>query len=262
METKNKEIKEYWTKKVSSYGNSHKSSWSDRYAIAMEIKAIASCLSDGDKVCDIGCNVGHSTMHFAKKKKIDILGLDYVEEMIVKAKQRLAKTDLGGSSVQFDVGDMTNLNLPDASFDKIVTTRVLINLGSWDNQVIGLSECFRVLRKGGFLLLSEASLNAWNRLNQIRGKCGFDAIPMPSFNNYLDEDKLLKASRQYADLIRVERFSSTYYLGTRVLKPLLKKHLFKSMDIANPKSMVNRLSCGLPAIGDFGPQKLFVFRKK
>ena len=39
-------------------------------------------LSDGDKVLDIGCANGYSTVQFASQRKIDIRGVDYIPEMV------------------------------------------------------------------------------------------------------------------------------------------------------------------------------------
>ena len=65
---------------------------------------------------------------------------------------------------------------------------VLINLGHWDRQLSGLRECIRVLKSGGLLLLSEATLQRWCRLNALRAEWGLEDIPMPPFNQYLDQD--------------------------------------------------------------------------
>jgi len=56
--------------------------------------------------------------------------------------------------------------------------------------------------------------------------------------------------------------SQAYYLGTRVLKPLLAQALGATVDVANPDMEWNRWFARLPAFGDYGTQKLFVFRKR
>ena len=57
-------------------------------------------------------------------------------------------------------------------------------------------------------------------------------------------------------------FASTYYVGTRVLKPLLAQATGAPVDVADPASEWNRWFASLPAVGDYGTQKLFVFRKR
>jgi hypothetical protein len=60
----------------------------------------------------------------------------------------------------------------------------------------------------------------------------------------------------------IVNFASTYYVGTRVLKPLLNQALGSVVDVANPNMEWNRWFSQLPASGDYGTQKLFVFRKR
>jgi hypothetical protein len=62
-------------------------------------------------------------------------------------------------------------------------------------------------------------------------------------------------------LVEVSNFASTYYVGTRVLKPLLAKATNAPLNIADPHAEWNRWFSQLPAAGDYGTQKLFVFEK-
>ena len=64
------------------------------------------------------------------------------------------------------------------------------------------------------------------------------------------------------ELLELVNFASTYFVGTRVLKPLLAQALGGKMDPANPNAEWNRWFSMLPACGDYGTQKLFVFRKR
>jgi hypothetical protein len=82
---------------------------------------------------------------------------------------------------------------------------------------------------------------------------------MPAFNQYLDEEQVVSAAREELDLIEIPNFASRYYVGTRVLKPLFAR--LAAVDVANPTSEWNRWCSQLPAAGDYGTQKLFVFRK-
>jgi hypothetical protein len=57
-------------------------------------------------------------------------------------------------------------------------------------------------------------------------------------------------------------FAGTYFVGTRVIKPLLAQLLDREELIADPSSHWNRWFATLPAAGDYGTQKLLVFRKR
>jgi len=257
------QIRRFWTEQVRQHGQSPAASWSDQPVIEMETREILKWLEDGDEVLDVGCGNGYSTVQFAIQKKIQIKGLDYIPEMIEQARLRLKDINhmlLG--AVTFDVGDITALKEAEGAYDKIIAIRVLINLDSWDNQVKGLHECIRVLKTGGLLLLSEATLQGWKQLNRFRAEWEMPPIPMPPFNLYLDQDRVIKEASPELELIELADFASTYYVGTRVLKPLLIQALGLDVDVADPNMEWNRWFAQLPAFGDYGTQKLFVFRKR
>jgi len=257
-----REIYEYWSRQAEEHEQQPSASWSDHRVIEMEIREIVRRLEDGDCVLDAGCANGYSSVQFACAKRIRLRGLDYIPRMIEAA--QLRQRDLAGQllgTVEFGLGDITQLQEPAETYDKVVVIRVLINLGSWERQVQGLRECARVLKKGGMLLLSEATVQGWQRLNRLRAEWGFDDIPMPPFNRYLDEDQVIAAAAGQMELVEISNFASTYYVGTRLLKPLLIKATHAPVEVADPNAEWNRWCSQLPASGDYGTQKLFIFRR-
>jgi ubiquinone/menaquinone biosynthesis C-methylase UbiE len=256
-------VREFWTEQAVEHGASPDASWSDVEAIELEIRHILGLLEDGDSVLDVGCATGWSTVRWATERKARVRGLDYIPEMIEHARASAAALEgkLKGS-VEYDVGDICGLNEPSHSWDKVVVTRVVINLGEWENQERALQEVARVVKPGGLLLLSEATIQGWNRLNAFRAEWDLDPIPMPPFNTYLDQDQVVEALSDSMDLVELRDFASTYYVGSRVLKPLLAKALGASVDVADPRMHWNRWIAQLPAAGDYGTQKLFVFSKR
>jgi ubiquinone/menaquinone biosynthesis C-methylase UbiE len=256
------EVYGYWNSQADEHGQSPSASWSDHRVIEMEIAEITKHLTDGDQVLDAGCANGYSSVQFACARRIRLRGLDYVPKMIAQARDRLgAMKDRLVGSVEFEVGDITELKEPSNSYDRVIVVRVLINLGTWERQQSGLRECVRVLRPGGLLLLSEATLQGWRRLNTLRAEWGLEDIPMPPFNEYLDQDHVIAAVRNEAELVELSNFASTYYVGTRVLKPLLAQATHAPVSVADPNAEWNRWFSQLPSAGDYGTQKLFVFRK-
>jgi ubiquinone/menaquinone biosynthesis C-methylase UbiE len=256
-------VRNHWIQQAINHGLSSAASWSDHRVIEMEIREITPHLSIGDRVLDVGCANGFSTIQYAAQKKIEIHGIDYIPQMIELANQRLQSLPLSLLGiVDFCIGDITNLNEPDSSYDKVICARVLINLGNWENQRNGLSESIRVLKPGGTLILSEATLQGWNQINKFRREWKLPDIPMPPFNKYLDEDQLISEATKHSNLIDIINFSSTYFVGTRVLKPLLAKALNVDVHVADPNMEFNKWFANLPAWGDFGTQKLFIFKKR
>ena len=256
------QIHQFWTQQALAHGQSPSASWSDRMVIELEIREIMPYLADGDRVLDIGCANGYSTVQFAAQKRLWINGLDYVPEMVEQA--RLRATEMAAvlaGHVEFHVANVLSLGEPAESYDKVVAIRVIINLGDWERQRQALLECARVVRPGGLLLLSEATLQGWERLNSFRREWGMMDIPMPLFNRYLDQDAVVETLSPSLELVRISDFASSYYVGTRVLKPLLIQALGVKLDVADPEAEWNRWCAQLPPWGDYGTQKLFVFRK-
>ncbi len=255
------QVRGYWTDQAVRLGPAAAASWSDLRAMELEISEIGRHLEEDDKVLDVGCANGFSTVKLAEQKRLNIRGVDYVPEMVAAAKARVVGRMPSGSSIEFAVGDATSLDEPASSYDKVVVTRVVINLSTWARQVQALKEFARVLKVGGTLLLSEATVQGWRRLNLLRQEWGLDTIPMPSFNTYLDEDAVAEAAAPELELIELVNFSSSYFVATRVIKPLLIKALGLDRDPADPDAEWNRWAARLPAFGDYGTQKLFILRR-
>ena len=256
------EIRAFWTNQAEQHGQSPAASWSDIPAIQLEIREILKWLDDDDHILDVGCANGYSTIQFASQKKIAIRGLDYIPQMVDEANVRLK--DFGDKltgQAEFAIGDINALNEPSNQYDKVIVIRVIINLGSWENQLRAFKECARVVKPGGLLLLSEATLQGWQKLNAFRHEWGLTDVPMPPFNNYLDQDQVVQNAAPELELVEIVNFSSTYFVGTRILKPLLAQATDAGIDIADPNMEWNRWFSQLPAAGDYGTQKLFVFRK-
>jgi ubiquinone/menaquinone biosynthesis C-methylase UbiE len=256
-----KEIREFWAEQALLHGESPAASWSDHRLIDLEIAAIGARIRPGERVLDAGCANGYSSARYAALGAT-VVGVDYTSAMIENAesRRRALPADVA-ERLEFAVGDITALDFADASFDTVVSTRVIINLPSWDEQVRALRECARVLRPGGLFLLSEATEQGWNRLNTLRREWGFTDIPMPPFNHYLDEERVKEAIAGALDIEAISDFASSYYVATRLLKPLLAARTEVQVDVADPDAEFNRWAATLQPAGDYGTQKLFVLRR-
>src|ERR1700751_4948041 len=83
------EIREFWRRQAVEHGRSPTVSWSDHRVIEMEIRALVQRLDYGDRVMDVGCSNGYSTIQLASQRAIEIRGLDYLPEMIEYARASL-----------------------------------------------------------------------------------------------------------------------------------------------------------------------------
>jgi ubiquinone/menaquinone biosynthesis C-methylase UbiE len=215
------------------------------------------------RVIDIGCANGFSTIKYAERFNINIKGVDYVPEMIAAARDRLAaQAERLKGAATFEVGDIMALDEPDGRYDAAIVTRVIINLGEREKQIAAIREAARIIKVGGALLVSEATREGLQRLNSFRSEWGLEPIPEPPFNRYIDEQLARTAATDLLDLEEISNFASTYFVGTRVLKPLLASASSSRVDPARGEMEWNRFFSLLPAAGDYGTQKLFVFRRR
>lgn len=257
------EIRAYWASQALEHASSPAASWSDHRVIELEIEAIGQRLDPGDRVLDVGCANGYSSVRYALDRSANLTAVDYSPEMIAAAEaRRTGLPEEMRDRVSFTIGDVRGLQFEDASFERVISTRVIINLPSRDDQARGLAECSRVLRPGGLLLLSEATLQGSSRLNALREEWGLAPIAMPAFNRYLDVDEVVSWLDSGCDLVEQVDFASSYYVATRVLKPLLAKAASATIDVANPNTEFNRWAAQLAPAGDYGTQKLLVFRRR
>lgn len=255
------EIRAHWRKRAVEKGLDHSVSWNDLPMIELEIDQLSNHMKNGQQVLDVGCATGFTTIGVARRKQVTIKGVDYIPEMIDGAKQRLAGIPELADRVSFDVDDAMNLTAPEDAYDVVYTVRVLINLGDLKAQIRAIEGMIRRVVPGGLLLLSEASLQGWQNLNRFREEWALPPIPVKGFNYYLDENEIRAALPSCCRLVDIVPFSSSYFVATRVFKPLLAAAAGIGADAVGTSSEFNRFFSQFPAIGDYGTQKLFVIER-
>jgi demethylmenaquinone methyltransferase/2-methoxy-6-polyprenyl-1,4-benzoquinol methylase len=99
---------------------------------------------------DVACGTGDLAFALAARRpRARILGIDASQQMIAQAEKRGRAAEIYGMSPSFRVGDLTKLELPDASVDLVTGGYALRNVPDWH---AGLRELARVLRPGGRLV--------------------------------------------------------------------------------------------------------------
>lgn len=111
-------------------------------------------LKDGTSVLDLGCGPGSITADFAQRVgNGKVVGIDRGETAIESARAAHQR-----SSLEFVVGDITELPLPDETFDIVYAHQVFVHL-SPETQELALREARRVCKQGGIIGLREAQID-------------------------------------------------------------------------------------------------------
>jgi SAM-dependent methyltransferase len=96
-------------------------------------------------VLDAGCGVGYGTAHLGQIAA-SVVGVDQDEGAIAYARERYARPN-----VEFRVGNLLDLDLPDASFDVVCSFETIEHVADADALLVELT---RVLRPAGVFLVS------------------------------------------------------------------------------------------------------------
>ena len=253
-------IKAYWEQQGHTHLDSHWASWGDNWMIDLEIETIGTHLKDGNSVLDVGCANGYSTFKQAQAHQLDsITGVDFSANMIQAALHSKERNPTL-TPTNFEIGDVRNLRFPENTFDVVYTTRVIINLPTWEEQKIGIEECLRVTRPGGKAIFSEGFWEPLMLLNAMRALKQLPPLVEHDFNRYIKISKLEEYLQEKGLAYHWDDFSSIYYLGSRFLREIVTNPNAYS-GFTNP---INKLFFEIQknySGGGFGVQQAIVITK-
>lgn len=111
-------------------------------------------LPPGSKAVDVGCGKGRYSLELARRFGLSVHGIDPVLEHIDICNQKRSETARAqpemANRLRFDLGEVENLPEVDATVDLVWFRDALVHVAAVDR---AFSECYRVLRNGGYLLL-------------------------------------------------------------------------------------------------------------
>jgi SAM-dependent methyltransferase len=256
-------VKEYWEKPSTV-------SIIDKNLHQIEIDTVCRHLLPTDSLADFGCGNGEATVRYAAKVA-RCVGIERSGHLRGQAER--AAQESGLSNISIRSGDILDTSLPASEFDVVVTQRLLINLGSWEEQVQGCLNVHRMLKPGGRYIMIENTNDGFSALNDVRVTLGMAPIPQHWHNRFFDYDQLMEFFNGKFQLLRHYDFG-LYYLLTRVYVQMfasfvgygaqaVKDPIFEQSDEAARKlfeTFGDRVK--ITGCRAFGPIQAFVLRRE
>jgi ubiquinone/menaquinone biosynthesis C-methylase UbiE len=209
--------KEYPNEKFQEITNKQKQTWSkgDFNEIARQNVVMAETLVNavdphpGQKVLDLACGSGTAAL-VAARRYCNVTGIDYVPELIDRAKKR---AEASGLQADFLVADAQNLPFPDNSFDAILS---VYGVQFAPDQEKAAAEMVRVCKSGGKIGLAGPVPEGWS--GDFFATHANYIPPTPGFNppsRWGTEKGLKELLGEEAKSIKTEkRKALQYYLST------------------------------------------------
>jgi len=206
-------VKDFWESRAAEAPTAEVVTHRDIEQVKIEISAVLDLLKAEDTLLDVGCGTGYASQIYSKKCK-SVTGIDYAENMIEQARKKYAAKNL-----QFQQQDILRPGKGFGPFSVALTSRCLINLGSWEEQQQAIERIHGVLADNGRLIFIEGIKQGRDALNELRVQSGLEAMPPVWHNIDFDEDKL-KNFLKGKFVIEGDRRFGLYDVLTRVYYPL------------------------------------------
>lgn len=104
-------------------------------------------------ILDVGCGAGQSSCYIAKRHGCRVVGVDIVEMMVERSKERAVREGIE-DEVEFRVADAQDLPFEDGIFDAVITESVT---AFPEDKQRAVREYARVTKPGGYVGLNEGT---------------------------------------------------------------------------------------------------------
>jgi cyclopropane fatty-acyl-phospholipid synthase-like methyltransferase len=218
----------YWENNIKS----HEDSLARLDQLCAEIAGI----KRGELVLDAGCGVGGSSIWLAKNIGARVIGITLVPKQIEFA-NRFAREKKVENLTDFRIMDFTNTSFADQTFDVVWAIESICHS---PDQHLFLAEAYRILKRGGRLLISDYYLNKEYALNDLDKKTlrsWLDATAVPDIPSSKELKSYLVDQRfqdiRFFDITENSLPSARiiYEMGKQSLEQTAKSH---SADLDGP----------------------------
>ena len=148
----------------------------------------------GPQVLEVGVGTGKNMPYYPTS--LNITAIDLTPGMLERAKARATALNV---DVNLQLGDVQNLDFPDAAFDDVVATFVFCSV---PNSILGLDEIARVLKPNGRLLLLEHMRSANPVLGTLMDL--LDPIPTTLMGPHINRQTVQNVQQSRLQLEQVE----------------------------------------------------------
>lgn len=252
-------VLDHYAQQAAQFGLAAEATMPDLVVRQKEVEALLAFLDQVDsskvRLLEIGCGNGYLLEQIERRfaGRFECTGIDATAPFIAAARQR-------GLAAQFQVADLRALSMPDASFDLVLSERVIINLLDPAQQVAAFAEVARVLRPGGLFTAVEGFKAGLENLNRARADFLMPPIPEPAVNNWFTEERwqLCLAGRfrplppEATARLAPNNFLSSHYFMTRFFHDVIRPDGGKLRNT----EMAFFFAAALPPVGDYSPLRI------
>lgn len=176
------------------------------------------------KVLDIGCGAGEQSKVLGEEYNCNVTGVDISKNMIERARR-----ETKSKKIKYEIKDAKNLGFKKGEFDAVFMNTLLCNISSKKDMEKMIREAARVLKKKGFLIISNPHPAFENYSFPKRRERVFSE----DFNYFKNGQRyLLKLYKTNGEVLEVENFH--YPLETYI--ELISKQKMKITKILEPSS--------------------------
>lgn len=209
-------------------------------------------INPGNTVIDLGSGAGNDAF-LARKATGEngkIIGIDFSETMIEKARENAAK--VGFDNIEFRLGDIDNMPVTSNKAD-VVLSNCVLNLVPNKHKVF--SEVFRVLKPGGHFCISDIVLIGelppkWKEVAELYAGCVSGAIQKRDYMSIIAEAGFTNiAIQKEKEIVVPEEILSAYLSPEEITAFKSTNATIKSITVFATKPAKDERNCCEPGSG-------------